>query len=75
MSQQEPQRITMTGSADSPPVAARLARLVDDFPDWEIAYDTAGVWCAERKPSPTSLELHCAVNLGQLRAKLVQAGQ
>jgi hypothetical protein len=65
----------MAGSADNPPVAARFARLVDDYPDWEIAYDRAGVWCAERKPSATSLELHCAPNLGELRAKLARAGQ
>ena len=65
----------MTGHADDAPLVARFARLVDDFPDWEIAYDKPGVWCAERKPSPTSLELHCARNLGELRAKLTQAGQ
>ena len=56
-------------------MVACLARLVDDFPGWEIAYERAGVWCAERKPSPTSLELHCARNPGELRAKLNEAGQ
>lgn len=75
MSQQERQRVTMTGAADAAPLGARLARLVDDFPDWDIAYEKAGVWCAARKPSPTSIELHCARNLGELRAKLAQAGQ
>jgi hypothetical protein len=65
----------MPGGADDAPAVSRFARLVDDFPDWEIAYDRAGVWCAERKPSATSLELHCAPNLGELRAKLAQAGQ
>jgi hypothetical protein len=65
----------MPGGADDAPAVSRFARLVDDFPDWEIAYDRAGVWCAERKPSPTSLELHCARNLGELRVKLAQAGQ
>ena len=75
MSQQECQRGTITGRAGDAPVDSRFARLVDDFPDWEIAYDAAGVWCAERKPSSTSLELHCARNLGELRAKLTQVGQ
>jgi hypothetical protein len=75
MSQQGRQRVTMTGGADAPPLDARFARLADDFPDWDIAYQRAGVWCAERRPSPTSLELHCARNLGELRAKLAQAGQ
>jgi hypothetical protein len=75
MSQQDRQRGTMTGGADAPPLNARLARLVDDFPDWVISLGTAGVWCAERKSSPTRLELHCARNLGELRAKLKQAGQ
>jgi hypothetical protein len=65
----------MTEGADASPLDARFARLVDDFPDWHIAYERAGVWCAERKPSPTSLELHCARNLGELRAKLNKAGQ
>lgn len=75
MNQQECQGVTMPGGADDAPVVGRFARLVDDFPDWEIAYDRAGVWCAERKPSPTSLELHCARNLGELRVKLAQAEQ
>jgi hypothetical protein len=75
MSQQERQRVTMTGGADAPPLDARLARLIRDFPDWDIAYQKVGVWCAERKSSPTSLELHCARNLGELRGKLKQAGQ
>ena len=75
MSQQQCQRGAMTGRADNAPVDSRFARLVDDFPDWEIAYDGAGVWRAERKPSSTSLELHCARNLGELRTKLTQAGQ
>lgn len=74
MSQQERQRVATTGAADPPVLGARLARLVDDFPDWDIAYQRAGVWSAERKSSPTSLELHCARNLGELRAKLKQAG-
>ena len=42
MSQQERQRVTTTGGADAPPLDARLARLVDDFPDWDIAYERAG---------------------------------
>jgi hypothetical protein len=75
MSQQEGQRVTTTGRADDALVVGRFARLVGDFPDWKIGYDKAGVWCAERKPSPTGLELHCARNLGELRAKLTQAGQ
>jgi hypothetical protein len=75
MSQQERQCVTTTGGADAPPLDARLARLIHDFPDWEIAYEGAGIWGAERKPSATSLELHCARNLGELRAKLAQAGQ
>jgi hypothetical protein len=74
MGQQEC-RVTMTGGADAPPLGARFARLVDDFPEWDIAYEKAGVWRAQRKPSPTSLELHCARNLGELRAKLNRAGQ
>lgn len=75
MSQQDRERVTMTGGADAPPLNARLERLVDDFPDWDIAFERPGVWSAERKSSPTSLELHCARNLGELRAKLAQAGQ
>jgi hypothetical protein len=75
MSQLDRQRVTMTGGADAPPLDARLARLIHDFPGWDIEYEGAGIWGAERKPSPTSLELHCARNLGELRAKLAQAGQ
>jgi hypothetical protein len=73
MSQQERRRGAVTRGADTPQLDARLARLMDDFPDWDLAYEGAGIWCAERKPSPTSLELHCARNLGELRAKLSQA--
>lgn len=62
----------MTGSPDD---AEEAARLIHDFPDWQITYGGAGVWSAERKLSPTHLELHCAYNLGELRAKLVQASQ
>jgi hypothetical protein len=75
MSQQEGQRVTTTRSVGDAPLIARVARLVDDFPGWEITYDRAGVWSAERKPSATSLEVHCARNLGELRAKLREAGQ
>jgi hypothetical protein len=72
MSPQECQRIAMTASADD---TLTVARLIRDFPDWQITYDGAGIWSAERKLSPTSLELHCAHNLNELRAKLVQASQ
>ena len=75
MSHQERQRVGTTGGAEAPALDARLARLIHDFPDWDVAYQRTGVWSAERKPSPTSLELHCARNLGELRAKLKQAGQ
>jgi hypothetical protein len=75
MSQQERQRVTTAGGADAPRLDARLARLIHDFPSWDIEYQGAGIWCAERTPSPTSLELHCARNLGELRTKLKQAGE
>jgi hypothetical protein len=72
MSPQECQRIAMTApAADSPAVV----RLIRDFPDWQITYDRAGIWSAERKLSATYLELHCAHNLDELRAKLVRASQ
>jgi hypothetical protein len=72
MSPQQCQRITMTGTADDAPEVARLIR---DFPGWQITYETAGVWSAERKLSRTHLELHCAYDLDELRTKLVQASQ
>jgi hypothetical protein len=72
MSPQECQRIALTATAED---AAAAVRLICDFPDWQITYDRAGIWSAERKLSPTHLELHCAHNLGELRAKLVQASQ
>jgi hypothetical protein len=72
MNPQECQRIPMTAIANDVPAAARLIR---DFPGWQISFDPAGVWSAERKLSPTQLELHCAHSLNELRAKLVQASQ
>ena len=72
MSPQECQRITMTATAED---AAEVARLIRDFPHWQITYERAGIWSAERKLSPTRLELHCAHDLSELRAKLVQASQ
>ena len=72
MSPQECQRVTMTATADDAPEVARLIR---DFPDWQITYERAGIWSAERKLSPTHLELHCAHDLSELRGKLVQASQ
>ena len=71
MSPQECQRIMLTSGAHD---ASGLARLIRDFPDWQITFQ-AGVWSAERKLSPTQLELHCAHDLNELRAKLVQASQ
>jgi hypothetical protein len=62
----------MTAPAADAPAVVRLIR---DFPDWQITYDRAGIWSAERKLSPTHLELHCAHNVGELRSKLVQACQ
>jgi hypothetical protein len=72
MSPQECQRIAMTAITEDAPAVARLIR---DFPGWQISFDRTGVWSAERKPSPTQLELHCARNLNELRAKLTQASQ
>jgi hypothetical protein len=72
MSPQECQRIAMTASAAGAPAVMRLIR---DFPDWQITHDRVGIWSAERKLSPTYLELHCAHNLDELRAKLEQASQ
>jgi hypothetical protein len=60
----------LTPIVDGTPAVARLIR---DFPDWQITYRNAGIWSAERRPSPASLELHCAYNLTDLRAKLEQA--
>jgi hypothetical protein len=62
----------MTAPADDAPAVVRLIR---DFPDWQITYDRAGIWSAERKLSPTHLELHCAHNLNELRTKLIRANQ
>jgi hypothetical protein len=72
MNPQECQRIAITAIAADAPAVARLIR---DFPGWQISFDPAGVWSAERKLSPTQLELHCARNLNELRAKLMQASQ
>lgn len=72
MCPQECQRITITAAADD---AREAASLIRDYPDWQITYDVAGIWSAERKLSPTQLELHCAYNLHELRAKLVRASQ
>jgi hypothetical protein len=72
MSPQECQRIAMTASADDAPAFARLVR---DFPDWQLTYDRAGFWSAERRLSPASLELHCAHSLNELRAKLMRASK
>jgi hypothetical protein len=55
--------------------ASEVGHLIRDFPDWQITFGPAGVWSAERKLSPTHLELHCAHELNELRAKLMQASQ
>jgi hypothetical protein len=63
----------MTATDDDAPEVMSLIR---DFPDWQITYDrVAGIWSAERKLSPTHLELHCAFVLDELRAKLVRASK
>jgi hypothetical protein len=71
MSPQECQRIALAAADDAPAVA----RLICDFPGWQISFDPVGVWCAERKLSLTHLELHCARSLNELRTKLVKASQ
>ena len=70
MNPQQCQSAAMAGAADD---SSEVVRLIRDFPDWQIAYGSAGFWSAERKPSPARLELHCAYNLEDLRAKLVGA--
>jgi hypothetical protein len=72
MSPQECQRIMRTVDAED---ASDVAHVIRDFPDWQITFGPAGLWSAERKLSPTHLELHCAHDLNELRAKLMQASR
>jgi hypothetical protein len=68
MSPQDRQPITESAPDDAP----EAARLIRDFPGWQIRYESAGVWSAERKLSCTHVELHCAHDLDELRSKLVR---
>jgi hypothetical protein len=73
MSLQQSRRAAMT---DIPDQASEAARLVSDFPGWEITYEKAsGIWSAERKLSVSHLELHCAYIVDELRDKLAKASR
>jgi hypothetical protein len=73
MSLQQSRQPAMT---DIPDQASEAARLISDFPGWEITYEkVSGIWSAERKLSVSQLELHCAYILDELRDKLTKASR